>query len=81
MRWLIRGAFGVVALVVLAMAIFLIPPHVQIRGIAPALPSDAELRGLLAAPDGPTRIHLVRSSEENRPGFALGHTAVAKRFM
>ncbi len=77
MRWVIRGISILVSLLALALAIYLIPPHLQIRGVTPGLPSDSELRNLLSLPDGPTRILLVRSSEQSRPGFAIGHMAVA----
>jgi len=76
MKWVLRGLLAVVGVIVLAASILLIPPHLQIRGVAPALPSPEDLRSLLGVAGGPAAIHLLVSSEQTSGDFELGHTSV-----
>lgn len=69
LRWL-----GVALLVaVVAIAVFLVPPHLQIRGVHPSLPSAADLRGLLNLADGPTAVRYVVTSHQTTEQGVLGH--------
>ena len=76
MKRVLLGLLAVVGLIVLVASFVLIPPHLQIRGVAPALPSQEDLRSLLGVAGGPTAIHLVVSSEQTSGDFELGHTSV-----
>ncbi|MCP5042926.1 MAG: MBL fold metallo-hydrolase [bacterium] len=87
MRWIVLVLLGLVLLVVAAFAIFLGPAHLQIRSIAPALPSEAELRALADVPNGPVSIRFVESSTQATPRGTLGHSIIViqwangRRFM
>ncbi len=56
-----------------AAAVALVPPHLQIRRIEPALPELASLRALARDADAPVRIRFVNTSEQPLFGRALGH--------
>ncbi|NNL66316.1 MAG: MBL fold metallo-hydrolase [Myxococcales bacterium] len=74
MRMLVRFLQAFLIVGVLALAVFLVPPHLQTRGITPALPDADAFRALLAAPGGPVRVrYLVNASQEVERG-KLGHT-------
>lgn len=73
MRMLGKILLAVVALLVLAVLVVLVPPHLQIRGVAPELPSVESLRGLGAVADGPVRIRTVTTSEQPVMARQLGH--------
>ncbi len=76
MKWAFRILIATSTVLVVGLAILLVPPHLQTRGISPPLPTDDELQALLTVEDGPTQIHIVRSSQQPRPEFNLGHSAV-----
>jgi len=68
-RWI-----GVLLLVVLvALLAFLVPPHLQIRGVAPRLPTEAELRRLLTVEGGPVAVRYVVTSHQQTAQGLLGH--------
>lgn len=74
MRMIVRFLQAFLIIAVLAVAVFLVPPHVQTRGITPALPDAAAFRALLGAEGGPVRLrYLVNASQEVERG-TLGHT-------
>lgn len=64
---------GLVLGLVLA-AIALVPPHLQIRSVEPAMPDVAELRALLSVEDGPVGIRYVNTSSQAMGQGELGHT-------
>jgi len=66
------GGFLIVGVVLLAFV--LVPPHLQIRRVEPELPSEAQLRGLLVAPNGPVRLRYLNTSSQELPDGVLGHT-------
>ncbi|MFT4766948.1 MAG: glyoxylase-like metal-dependent hydrolase (beta-lactamase superfamily II) [Glaciecola sp.] len=76
MRWLLRLLIAMLLLSVLGLGIFLGPAHLQIRNIAPPLPTEADLRALATVPGGPISIRVVQSSSQIGPSRTLGHTAV-----
>lgn len=61
-------------LVLLLLAIFLVPPHLQVRNVEPPLPDAAQLRALLSVENGPLRIRYVNTSDQKSPNGELGHT-------
>jgi len=52
------------ALILLVGAVILVPPHFQIRGIEPELPSLAEIQQLRSVERGPTRITTIEISSQ-----------------
>lgn len=61
-------------LVLLAAAVFLIPPHLQVRGVEPPLPDVSQLRALLTVDDGPVSVRYLDTSSQKLPAGELGHT-------
>ena len=74
MRWLPKIVLVGVVLGLLSAAGFLIPPHLQVNRVEPDLPSDAELRALMAVENGPVAVHFINTSEQSLPEGLLGHT-------
>lgn len=76
MSWIWKGAAAVIVLAGIGLAVILLPAHMQVRAIEPPLPSEAELRALLAVPDGPIRIRYVTTSRQQLPSNMLGHNVI-----
>jgi len=75
--WLKRiawGLFGLLVVGVIALAIFLLPAHLQIRSITPEPPTRAELQALMSAPERPVAISYFVTSDQVADGNLLGHT-------
>ena len=68
----ILGGALVIALVLAAIA--LVPPHLQIRSVEPALPDVPGLRALLSVENGPVGIRYVNTSSQALGQGELGHT-------
>jgi len=75
MRIFIRIILGIVSLVVLGLAIFLVPPHLQTQGIEPDLPNEQALRDLMTTQNGPIAVHYVLTASQDVRGRDLGHTS------
>ena len=73
MRLFLKIATGLVLLVGLLVTFFLIPPHLQVRGVEPMLPDEAQLRVILSVENGPTDVRYVNTSSQKLPGGKLGH--------
>lgn len=74
MRLFLKVFFGLLAVAALAVAAFLIPPHLQTRRVEPELPNTADLRGLLAAENRPVRIRYVITSQQALLERGLSHS-------
>ena len=60
----------------LALAVILIPAHLQIRGVDPPLPEVSALLGSVDVPNGPTRVRYVNSATQGTAdGRDMGHIA------
>ncbi|EAQ96623.1 MBL fold metallo-hydrolase [Congregibacter litoralis] len=87
MTWFLRISIALILLAVAAFGIFLGPAHLQIRGIEPTLPSEAELRALATTGRGPVSIRVAQSSSQTGPDRNLSHAVViiewpdGRRFM
>jgi hypothetical protein len=68
----ILGAALVLGLILAAIA--LVPPHLQVRSVVPALPDVTALRALLSVENGPVRLRYVNTSSQALPQGELGHT-------
>jgi glyoxylase-like metal-dependent hydrolase (beta-lactamase superfamily II) len=76
MGLLLKGATGLVALLLFLALLFLVPAHLQVRAVEPALPGEAELRALLSVENGPIGIRYVNTSTQALPENRLGHTVI-----
>ena len=74
MRLFLKLLGGVLLVGLLLLLVLLVPPHLQIRGVEPELPSDEQLRELLTVPNGPIRLRYVNTSSQRLPTGVLGHT-------
>jgi len=74
-----RVALALVLVLALALAYpvaVLIAGHLQIRRIAPPLPSPAALRAALATGEGPASVHFINTASQALPaGQAMSHPA------
>lgn len=74
MRWLLVSLVALVLVVSIAGAVVLVPPHLEIRDIAPPLPTEARLRALADLEGGPVDIRYIESSSQEMAGRTLGHS-------
>ncbi len=73
MRWVLR-IVGLVALLgLVALGARIVPAHLQIRRVAPRLPTLAELRSLASVAGGPASLRFVNTSSQALPEAVLGH--------
>ncbi len=64
----------IVVLVFVGLIVVLLPPHMQVRKVHPALPEVSWLDALKSAQDGPVGIRYVNTSTQVRENGHLGHT-------
>lgn len=74
MRVVLKILLGFLAVGLIWMAIQLVPPHLQIRIVEPALPDALSLRALISTPNGPIGLRYVTTSRQALPQGELGHT-------
>lgn len=73
MRILGRVVLVLLALVVVGAGYLLLPAHLQIRGVAPELPDEQELRALLDVEGGPVRVSYLNTSTQDMGDRDLAH--------
>lgn len=71
---LLKSIVVLLALLFLALAIYLVPPHLQIRSISPEIPTVDELLELERS-DGPNALYYINSSEQRLDRGTLAHSA------
>ncbi|MEQ9520308.1 MAG: MBL fold metallo-hydrolase [Parvibaculum sp.] len=76
MGWIIKALAALVSLALIALAVYLIPPHVQVRGVEPTLPSADDLRALNDVPGGPIAIRYLVNATQPALGRNLSHTSI-----
>lgn len=76
MRPIAKIFFGVFLVLVALLAMFLLPQHLQIRQVAPVLPSEQALRALLEVPNGPVDVRYVTTSTQQGGIGLLSHNSV-----
>lgn len=87
MKRILRFVLVALGLVVLGLALFLTPAHIQTRRIAPPLPDVVDLRALTTSEDGPVSVEYLVNASQSSPRGTLGHTvflirwADGRRFM
>jgi len=65
----------IVIIIALLILVFLIPPHIQIRGIKPVIPSENELRQLQEVSNRPISIRYVNTATQKTPTGQISHSA------
>jgi len=65
---------ALIALIVVVVAALVVPAHLQVRRVEPALPSVEQLRALLHRPDGPVAVRYINTSEQSIAGGTLTHS-------
>jgi glyoxylase-like metal-dependent hydrolase (beta-lactamase superfamily II) len=87
MKWVIRVIASIVILTIIVLGSVLIPAHIQVRGVAPELPSQAELLALTNGSDkpletlsnssaGPTALSYIVTSSQSLERGQISHTSI-----
>ena len=79
MKWVLRIISSLVILVIIGAGIVLIPAHIQIRGVTPALPSEEELLALTKpsnALSGPTKLSYILTSSQPLARGQISHISI-----
>ncbi|MBM4382306.1 MAG: MBL fold metallo-hydrolase [Deltaproteobacteria bacterium] len=74
MRWALRIAAALPLLALAALALRIVPAHLQIRRVAPRLPSAEELRSLTSAPGGPRSLRWINTSSQPLARGVIAHS-------
>jgi glyoxylase-like metal-dependent hydrolase (beta-lactamase superfamily II) len=74
MRWALRIVAASVLLALAALALRIVPAHLQIRRVAPRLPTLEELRSLKNARDGPQSLRWINTSSQPLARGVIGHS-------
>lgn len=87
MKWVFKIIGGGFILIILALAAILIPAHMQVRGVEPALPSDAELLALTGSLEKPISLSYILTSFQELERGQISHISIlvewrnGKRFL
>jgi len=76
LRWIVGIVSGLIGLALVALAILLVPPHLQTRGIEPPLPTAQTLRALQDMENGPVSIRYLINASQPALGLKLSHTSI-----
>lgn len=76
MKWIARVLLVLALAVVVVILTFLLPPHLQVRQVNAALPTEAALMQLAQAVDGPVRVSYLLTSSQPTIEGKLGHTSI-----
>jgi glyoxylase-like metal-dependent hydrolase (beta-lactamase superfamily II) len=86
MKWIVRIFISLLVLSLLALAVLLLPAHLQVRGVKPVLPDDAELLALRGVNSANKVSYIVTSSQALERG-QISHISIVvewasgKRFL
>lgn len=80
MRILGWTLLGLVLAVLVVVLVILVPPHRQIRGIEPAVPTLAEIRDAVRVPGGPESVEFFAVASQAMGERTLGHTVFLLRW-
>ena len=75
-RWIVGIVSGLIGLALVALAVLLVPPHLQTRGIEPPLPTAHALRALADVENGPVSIQYLVNATQPAAGRNLSHTSI-----
>ncbi len=76
MKFILKIASVCTLILLIALAVLLVPPHIQIRSVGPALPSAAELRSLLSVENAPVGVRYIDTSSQRLASGVLGHSSI-----
>ena len=75
MKWVLRIVGSVVVVALIGMAVILIPAHLQVRSVTPALPSNNSMLALRSA-NGPTKIAYILTSSQQLDRGQISHITI-----
>jgi glyoxylase-like metal-dependent hydrolase (beta-lactamase superfamily II) len=75
MKRLLSIVSSVVVLSMITLAVILIPAHVQVRGVAPVLPSQNEMLALRGV-NGPTKVAYILTSSQQLERGKISHISI-----
>ena len=75
MKWLLRIISSVIVLVMITLAVVLIPAHMQVRGVTPALPSQKQMLALRSV-SGPTKLAYILTSSQQLERGQISHISI-----
>ena len=75
MKWFLRIISSVVVLAIITLMVFLIPAHIQVRGVTPALPSQKEMLALRGV-NGPTKVAYILTSSQQLERGQISHISI-----
>lgn len=84
---IVKGLLGLIALVFVGLGILLVPAHMQVRSVTPALPGATDLRALYELENRPTGIGYIVNAAQPALNRRLSHTSIiiewadGRRFM
>jgi len=74
LRLILKIIAVLLVLAMIVLAVFLVPQHMQIRGIEPPIPEIDQLQTLKSQENGPVKISYINTSSQEVQGSPLGHT-------
>ncbi len=72
MKLFLKIAIALIVILLLVLGAVLVPAHIQVRGVEPALPSSQQLESLRTG-DGPTSVQYVLTSAQSGEQRSLAH--------
>lgn len=72
MKLFLKIVVGLVVVLGLVLAVILVPAHIQVRGVEPALPSSQQLQSLRSG-EGPTSVRYLVTSAQTGEQRSLAH--------
>jgi len=73
-RLILKIIAVLLVLAMIVLAVFLVPQHMQIREVEPAIPEIDQLQTLKSQENGPVKISYINTSSQVVQGSPLGHT-------
>jgi len=73
-RWVARVLAGLLLIAIAALLVRIVPAHLQIRRVAPRLPTLEELRSLKTALGGPQSLRWINTSSQPLERGVIGHS-------
>lgn len=75
MKWFLRIISGVIIITVIGLAVVLVPAHIQVRGVTPALPSQTDMLTLRGS-SGPSKISYILTSSQQLDRGQISHISI-----
>lgn len=75
-RKLLVGLGVALGIALSALLAYLLPAHVQVRGVTPSLPTATDLRRLQNVVGGPIAVYYLVTSHQSSPQGTLGHDVI-----